>query len=80
MTIGEHHPYKLIGGRLHRLLYRNKWLPVKGKPLDWRYYDGQEKDENRYSAKVERYYKILIKDNTNGTAHKIQQNTPQAGR
>lgn len=80
MTIGEHHPYKLINGRLHRLLYRNKWLPVQGVPLDWRHYEGQEHDEKRPPGKLYRYYKILIKDHTNGTANEIQQKHTRKGR
>jgi hypothetical protein len=64
MTIGEHHPYKLINGKLHRLCYRNKWLCVNGEPMDPRYYEGEETRRGVPS----RYYKILI------------QGGPRAGR
>jgi len=59
LTIGEHHPYKLINGRLHRLCYRNKWIDVTGTPMDWRHYEGQEKDE-KPRMNLNRFYKIIF--------------------
>lgn len=43
------------------MCYRKKWIDVTGTPMDWSHYEGQERDENRYSRKVERYYKIEIR-------------------
>jgi hypothetical protein len=55
-----------MNGRLYRLCYRNKWLQVQDKPLDWRHYNGQEIDEERTPGKLYRHNHIMIRV-TNGT-------------
>ena len=60
MTIGEYHPYKLIRGKLYRQIARDKWLACDSVPMDWRYYEGEEKDHPRGGIGVDRHYPIVV--------------------